>query len=163
MALTLESANKVRQKTRMITRDPGVFYALKAFFLDWAANHGNADLQLITFSDSSTSTDLDAANVNTGYSPIGGVACKVYVLYAKNAGTGDGTDSYISLHNATDNASANLITAPIQDDNDAFLFVSKSGVSFATDLTISAATTAGGATESTAGNGANGFVIIGAA
>ncbi len=162
MALTLESANKVRQKTYMITRDPVVFFSLKAFFLDWAINHGNADLQLITFSDSTTSTDADAANINTGYSPIGAVTSTVYVLYAKNAGSGDGTDSYISLHNATDNASANYVTGIIQDDKDAFLFISKQGITFGTDLTISAATTAGGATESTAGNGANGFVIIGA-
>lgn len=155
MALTLESAGKVRQKTRAITRNPAVFYSLKAFFLYWATNKNNADLQILPFS----AADIVQA---TGVSPIGGVTSTVYVLYAKNAGAGDGTDSFISLHNATDNASAPLVTAVIQDDDDIIYHLYPEGIVFATDLTISGATAAGGATESAEANAADGFVIVGA-
>lgn len=160
MALALESAGKVSQKSRKYNLNPLVFYSLKAFFLYWATNKGNEDLQLIPFSDSTTATD--GISQATGYSPIG-VASRLYVLYAKNNGAGDGTDAFIGVHNATDNASAPLVTAVIQDDNDQFILVNPNGWVFGTDLTISAATTNGGATESAANNSADGFVIIGAA
>lgn len=117
-------------------------------------------LQFIPFSPSTT--EADGICQNTGYSPIGAVASTVYALFAKNSGAGDGTDSFISLHNATDNASAPLVTAVIQDDNDEFVVFKHNGFAFGTDLTISGATTAGGATESAAANAAAGFVIVGA-
>ena len=156
MALTLESAGKVRQKTRMYTLNPLVFQTLKAFFLYWATNKNNADLQLIPFDSTLICTD-------TGYSPIGNVTSTVYFVYAKNAGSGDGTDSYIRIYNETANTTNTnaFITGLISDDNDTFMFVSPTGVVYGTDLTISADTGTDG-TESTATNAADGFVIVGA-
>lgn len=156
MALTLESANKVRQKTNMITLPPSVFYQLKAFFLDWAMNHGNADLQYIPFS----TTDI---TTNTGYSPIGGVTSTFHFLYAKNPGAGDGTNAYIRLYNDTTNTTNTLayVTGLISDDNDYFTFSSPNGIVFGTDLTISS-DTGTDATESAAANAAIGFVIVSA-
>ena len=162
MALSLQAASLVRQKTKMYNLSPAVFYALKAFFLYWATNKGNADLQYIPFSNI-TSADPGICQA-TGYSPIGAVTSTVHVLYARNDGTGDGTNSFISLHNNTTNTDVDLafVTGLISDDNDEFLFVSPKGITFGTDLTISAATTNGGATESAAANAANGFVIVAA-
>ena len=173
MALTLEAAGKVRQKaySALLNSDRGTttgagstaaFYALKAFFLWWSSNKSNADLQFIPFSNI-TSADPGIAQ-NTGYSPIAGVTSTVHFLWARNDGTGDGTDSFISLHNSTTNTNVDLayVTGLISDDNDSFFFVSIPGIVFATDLTISAATTNGGQTESAAANAANGFVIVAA-
>lgn len=116
-------------------------------------------LQFIPFSSDATG---DGIIQNTGYSPIGGVASTVYGVYAKNPGAGDGTDSFFALHNAADNASAPLLVEVIQDDYDEVIVVKHDGLVFGTDLTISAATAAGGATESAAANAACGFVIVGA-
>lgn len=166
MALSLEDANKVRQKAvaAVGTADKGtsaanntaVYFALKAFFMDWAINHGNANLQFIPFS----TTDI---TTNTGYSPIGGVTSTVYFVYAHNPGAGDGTDAYIRLYNETSNTTNTnaFITGLISDDYDSFVFVSGKGIVFGTDLTISS-DTGTDATESSAANAANGFVIVGA-
>lgn len=166
MALSLESANKVRQKAvaAVGTQDKGtsagqntaVYFALKAFFADWAINHGNADLQWIPFSTTDVTT-------NTGYSPIGGVTSTVYFVYARNPGLGDGTNAYIRLYNDTTNTTNTLayVTGLISDDFDSFVFVSGKGIVYGTDLTISS-DTGTDATESAAANAANGFVIVGA-
>ena len=122
---------------------------------DYLVGNGNPDLQILPFG----TADIVTAN---GYSPIGAVTSTVYGFFAKNPGAGDGTDSFISLHNTTDNTSANLVTVVISDDNDEFTLISPQGIVFGTDLTISAATAAGGATESTATNAADGFVLVGA-
>ena len=99
---------------------------------------------------------------NLGYSPLD-VACQVYGWYGKNTGSSDGTDSYITLHNAANNASVPFVTNLIQDDNDEFSSIFPKGLDFGTDLTISGATTQGGATESAAADACDGFVIVGAA
>lgn|SRR3990167_3643184 len=163
MALTLESANLVRQKVKLYQNfNTAMFGALKAFFLYWAGSKSNADLQYIPFSNI-TSADPGICQA-TGYSPIGGVTSTVHVFYVKNDGTGDGTDSFVSLHNNTTNTNVDLayVTGLIDDDNDQFLYINPEGLVFATDLTISAATTNGGATESAAANAGNGFVIVSA-
>lgn len=169
MALTLVTAQKVKQAAMYAVQagsltapaPPLAFYALKAFFNDWAINHGNADLQFIPFSNI-TSADPGIAQ-NTGYSPIGGVTSTVYFVYAKNDGSGNGTNSYIRLYNDTTNTTNTLayVTGMISDDNDAFVFMSTLGIVYGTDLTISA-DTGTDATESAAANAANGFVIVGA-
>lgn len=161
MALSLQSANLVRQKTRMYNLSPVAFHTLKGFFQWWATHKGNENLQLIPFSDSSSATD--GICQNTGYSPIGAVTSTVYVLYAKNAGDGDGTDAYIRLYNETANTTNTnaFVTGLISDDDNEFIMVNPNGWVFATDLTISS-DTGTDATESTAGNSADGFVIVGA-
>lgn len=166
MALSLESASKVRQKAvaAVATQDKGtsasnntaVYYALKGFFQDWAINHNNADLQILPFGTADVTT-------NTGYSPIGAVTSTVYFVYARNPGAGDGTNAYIRLYNESSNTTNTnaFITGLISDDYDSFVFVSGKGIVFGTDLTISS-DTGTDATESAATNAANGFVIVGA-
>lgn len=162
MALALENQRNVWRKVEQFldSHDAGTatsaavnaFRALK----EWLASTANAtQFQFVPFSAALIVT-------NTGYSPIG-EACRVYGLYGKNTGGSDGTDSFLALHDAADNASAALVATVIQDDNDEVTWIDPNGMAFATDLTISGATTIGGATESAAADACDGFVIVGAA
>lgn len=99
---------------------------------------------------------------NLGYAPVG-VPCQVYGWYGKNTGASDGTDSYVTLHNAANNASVPFVVNLIQDDNDEFFSIFPKGLDFGTDITVSGATTIGGATESAAAAACDGFLILGAA
>lgn len=161
MALTLQDQVNVWLKAEARLSDLGASKVAQDAFRALRERLVSAGIQLqyIAFSDA-TAGDPGICQ-NTGYSPVG-VPCTVYGLYARNRGAGDGTDSFISLHNAADNASAPLVTAVIQDDNDEFIAIKYNGWTFGTDLTISGANSAGGATESAAANAAVGFVIIGA-
>jgi hypothetical protein len=162
MAITLEDGQRVWLKVAayLSSHDEGgassaavdTFRALK----DWMVSpRGNPQLQFIPYSAAAIVTNL-------GYAPIA-VPCKVYGWYGKNTGGSGGTDSYITLHNAANNASVPFLTNLIQDDNDEFAAVYPRGIAFGTDITISGATTIGGATESAAADSADGFIIIGAA
>ena len=166
MALTLESAGLVRQKTYMYNLNVFNRKALQAFFHWWSTNKGNANLQFIPFSNSTVASDTSTGGTatDTGWSPIAGVTSTVYVFYAKNDGSGTGIDSYVSLVNSTANttASAFYITGLIAEKNDEFMFVYPNGLVFGTDLTITAVTSLGGATESATGDAVNGFVVVGA-
>lgn len=173
MALTLEAANLVRQKTFAYQLDPMTRKALNGFFAYWAQSKQNADLQLIRYANNTTVSDsLGSGGIcqDTGFSPIAGVTSTVYAFYGRNvnaatggSGTGDGTDSYIRLFNATTNATlaSAPITCMIDDDDDTFLYLNRKGLIFGTDLTISADTGTAG-TESAISNAAAGFVIVGA-
>ena len=81
MALSTESANLVRQKTRMYTLNPAVFYSLKAFFLYHATHNGNADLQFVPF-DATSATAADGQDHGID------AAHQVYFVYCKKAATG---------------------------------------------------------------------------
>src|SRR6188768_1537250 len=98
MALSLVTANQARNKalaavavatgTTAGSGDPIAQYALKSFFLNWAANKGNADLQFVPFSEA----NADAA----GGTAIVDAPCKVYFVYTKkeNAATDNWTKLY---------------------------------------------------------------------
>jgi hypothetical protein len=162
MALTLENGQDMwrRVAAYLSAHDQGTaspaaveaFRGLRAWLVE---QNGNPTLQFVPFSAADIVTNL-------GYSPLD-VPAKVYAMYVKNTGGSDGTDSYITLHNAANNASVPFITVLIQDDDDEAFFISARGVDFTTDVTVSGATTAGGATESAAADSADGFLIIGAA
>lgn len=159
MAIALESGAAVWRKVEkaLTGASPAAQLAFKGLRRWLVEQNKNPDLQFIPFSAADIVT-------NTGYSPIG-VPGSVYGIYVKNSGTGDGTDSFFALHNAADNASAALFAAVIQDDDDEIvaLYPLSGGLAFGTDLTLSAATTIGGATESAEANAGDGFVIVGAA
>jgi hypothetical protein len=163
MALSLESASLVQQKayatingTLESAQSRIAWEAARSFFQYWAQS-GNADLQVLPFA----TTDVVPA---TGYSPIG-VASQLYFVFAKNPGAGDGTDSYLSVHDAADDADPDTVhvMVRIEDDNDVQFAVNPKGWDLATDLTIHASTTAGDSTDSAAANAADGFMIVGAA
>jgi len=161
MALTTEDGQRVWLKVEqyLSSHDQGgaspaavnAFRALK----DWMVGaKGNPALQFVTYSTTNIGTGTDGYNLT--------VVGKVYGWYGKNPGASTGTDSYVTLHNAADNASVPFLTNLIQDPNDEFANIYPRGIAFGTDITISGATTAGGSTESALVDTAEGFLIIGA-
>ncbi len=159
MALTLQNGIQVWQKVEkfLANANPGAQKAFRGLKEWMVTQKGNPTLQFIPF----TAADIV---VNTGYSPIGGVASRVLALYAKNPGAGDGTNAYIRVYNDTTNTTNTLayISGLIDDDNDSFFIVNPQGWAYATDVTISS-DTGTDATESAAANAADGFVILMAA
>jgi hypothetical protein len=161
MALTLEAYQNVWRKVDQFFSSHnaghagpahvGAFAALKANLI----TRGVVNLQFLPFAAADIVTNL-------GYSPLD-VPAKVYGLYIKNPGNSTGTDSYITLHNAANNASVPFITGLIQQVDDEFSYINARGADFTTDVAISGATTAGGATESAAADAGDGFLIVGAA
>ena len=154
MALSLEAAGKVRQKTRMYSRNPATADVLKAFFRNHAEK-GNADLQLVFLDDADlTGTDgVVAADA----------ACTLYVAFLRKRGTA--TDSYFKLYdNATDDgtAGAERVTVATLEASEDHLGMFPSGMDFATGIVATSHTTSNGTTDSTAGDSGDGFLIIGA-
>ena len=160
-AFALESAGRVRQKTRAITRNPCVFYILKAFFLHLAANKSNPDLQILPFSG----TD---AEVSTGTVLATGVAT-LYLVWGKKTNTA--TDAYLTVYDdASDDTTTTRTIASL-----AFLLAGAStnvagesivvfpdGIPVLRAVNVISYTTQPGSTASTAGDAPNGFVIVGA-
>ena len=163
MALSLESAGKVRQKARIYTREPLIADQLKAFFKWWAANRGNADLQLVPFNG----TDTEAANgANFGLAAAG----NIYVVYGKkpriaedvflavldDASGAEGTTFLMSLGFFAVNGTT--ATLPQEEQ----IVVNTTGWPFAAGVNVKAYTTVAGTTDSTAGAAPDGFYIVGA-
>lgn len=168
MALATTNANIARQKaliavygtgtgTSTNTVSPYHFYAVKAFFLHWAANKGNADIQFIPYS-------AEDATVNNGTDKVG-AASTLYVWYGKGRRTSGSTAAFEAIHDAADNTATTTTvwTSKLNASGQAFLFVAPNGVALATGLTISSATAVGGSTETvSAANSSDGFIIVGA-
>lgn len=171
MALTTTNANVARQKaynavygtgtgTTTNTVSPYHFYAIKALFLHLAANKGNPDLQFIPYTAEQAVTDK-------GTSLVGG-ACTLYAWFGKARRTSGTTNAYEQLWDGTggggdsdiigDEISVHRIKATGQQ----FLEVHPNGWAAATDITIVSATAPEGATESSAANSTDGFIIVGA-
>lgn len=163
MALALESAVKVRQKTRMYTQSPLVFYALKGFFLWWASHKGNADLQLVPYAG----VDAEGAN---GYNSGIAAACHIYAFYGKKTATAE--DVYMDILDDASGAEGTAIVAAIGflGENgtsttlpqDEAIAIWTNGIPIAAGVNIKAYTTAAGTTDTTAGAAPNGFFIVGA-
>src|SRR3990167_3897112 len=151
MAISIESANLVRQKTRMYTKNPLIFYTLKAFFLYHSTNKSNADLQLILLDDADLTGTDGVVSADA--------ACVLYVAYLKKRATA--TDSYLKLYDdATDDSTAanERITLPILEASEDHIAVFPSGVTFATGIVATSHTTSNGTTDSTAGDSGDGFL-----
>jgi hypothetical protein len=156
MAFSGESAVKTRQRAYEITRSPGIFYILKAFFLHMAANKGNPDLQFLTY------VAEDALGASGSVLLSG--ACRVYVLYGKKTATAE--DAYMELFDDATNDGTigdQRVGLPFLEASEENIFVSPAGVSFATGVVAKLYTTLAGTTDTTSGAGVNGFVIIGSA
>lgn len=154
MALSLESANKVRQKTRAYTRDPMVMYALKSFF-HRHNQKGNADLQLV---------EIDDADI-TGTDGVvsADAACTVYVVFVRKRGTA--TDAYFKLFDsATDDATAGngRLVLPLLEASEDNIVIFADGLDMATGVVSTSHTAYSTTTDSTAGDAGDGFLIIGA-
>lgn len=162
MAISLESAGKVRQKTYGLGLDPLVYRQLQAFFQYWATHKGNADLQFLPFA----STSIDDA----GGQVLADAACTVYAVYLRKGSldqrtAGTATDSYVALFDdATDDAGAGTdgrLTLPSLTASESSLYLNPAGIACATGVVVKAYTDFDGTTDSSAGDAPNGFVIIG--
>lgn len=162
MAISLEAASKVRQKTYALGLDPLVYAQLKAFFHYWADHKGNADLQYIPF----LGTSID----DSGGQVLADAACTLYAVYSRK-GTldqrtaGTATDAYLALFDdATDDAGAGTdgrLTLPSLTASESNFWCSPSGIVCATGVVAKSYTDFDGTTDSSAGDAPNGFVIIG--
>lgn len=158
MALTLESAGRVRQKARLLwLRNPGVFYAVKTWFLYHATNNGNPDLQFVAIDGNTNASD----GGNTASQVLADAPCKVYVLYLKKTGA---TATFFKATNHASTATTDgtqdlgykLTTA--SEEN---VFIYPAGHTLSVGLTVTEDTTATGSTLTLAANKIDGFVIIG--
>lgn len=155
MAISIESANLVRQKARVYLKNPLIFRILQAFFAYHSAQKANANLQLINLDDADlTGTDgVVAADA----------ACTLYVVWLKKRATA--TDSFFKLYDdATDDSTAGneRVTFPTLEASEDHIVVFPSGLTMATGIVATSHTTANGTTDSTAGDSGDGFLIIGA-
>jgi hypothetical protein len=172
MALTTANANIARQKaynavygtgtgTTSDSVSPYHFMAIKQFFLYWAMNKGNADLQFIPY------TAEQAVTSTNGASLVGG-ACTLYVWFAKGRRTSGTTAAFDWLWNGT---AAGGDSDPIGDEiavqrfnaaGQQFLLVHPNGYAVSTDVSVVSTTAIDGTTESSAANSSDGFIIVGA-
>ena len=154
MALSLQSATLVRQKTRAFARNPMIFYALKAFF-HYHAQRGNRDLEIVYVDD----TDI----TGTDGVVVADAAAVVYVAFIRKPSTA--TDAYFKLFdNATVDTTAGdgRVVIPLLEASEDNILVFPQGLDMAAGVVATSHTTYSGSTDSTAGDAGYGFVIIGA-
>ena len=155
MAITLESANLVRQKTRMYTRDPFVLGILKTFFHNHSTQKRNPDLQIVLIDDADTT--------GTNGVIVADAACTVYVAFVRKRATT--TDSYFKLF---DNATVDTTTTDqrlsmaLLEASEDQIMVFPDGLTMAAGIVATSHTQAEGSTDSTAGDSGDGFIILGA-
>ena len=163
MAISTESAGKVRTKTYMAVRNPLVYGSLKALFLHLSSQKKNPDLQYVPFSG----TDIEGS----GGKVLADAACTLWAVYARK-GTIDGrtagtaTDAYLAIFDdATDDAGAGTdgrLVLPVLVASEEVFWTSPDGLVLAAGCVAKAYTDFDGTTDSSAGDAPNGFVIIGA-
>lgn len=158
MALVTENANLVWQKAKaaLMNANPASQNAFLALKMYLATQKRNPDLQFIAFT-------AEQAVTNNGTDMIG-AASTLYGWYANGRRTSGTTSSFLALHAAADNTATTttLVTSRFKVLGQAFSYINPFGLACETGMTISAATTVGGATESSAADAADGFVIVGA-
>ena len=159
MAVVLESSQLVWQKVKNALANAGpasqeAFRGLKQYL---ATQGGNPDLQFISYSEAQAIVDHGTDLV--------GAACKLYGFYGKASRTSGTNVAFVAIHAAADNSATTttLDTVRIKAAGQTFSIIHPRGHASETGLTIASATTVGGPTESTTPDGADGFVVIGAA
>ena len=162
MALSLVSATLTRQKVYNAfqgTNNPSIKQRLwwttaREFFNQWVTQ-GNADLEFVPFSEAQAD-DADGTGIVDA-------ACKIYLFYVNKTGT-SATENTVKLFESasvdTDAATQTLsiiLNAAAQEA----LLVYPTGFAQATGVTVTQHTTIEGSTD--ASDGADGFIVIGAA
>ena len=158
MALTVQDGVLVWQKVSkaLLGANPASQAAFRDLKNYMTTQGGNPQLQFIPYTAAQATTNL-------GTSLVGG-ACTLYGWYEKNARTSGTTAAFSALHDAADNSATTttVVTRKFNATGQQFAYVDSVGHACATDVVISSATAVGGATESSAANAGNGFVIVGA-
>lgn len=143
-----------RVKIALAGADPLVVRVFKELKAQLSQVKGNPNLQYVPYNTAQITT-------NGGYSPDVDAAM-VLGFYAKGARTTGTTAAFVDLHDATSNGATTTTIAGFKFNltGQEYAAVFASGFRLTTELTISGATTVGGATESTAADTANGFVLL---
>ena len=155
MALSLENALAVKQQAfGYVTLSVKAQTELKAFFSYHAQHNKNVDLDFIAFANLTADTAVADA------------ACKVYFIYLKKQATA--TAAYFKINDhatVAGGASGADMTSCVEmaSSGDEVVLVYPGGLAHGTGVAIASQTTPAGNTDSTSGDGPNGFIIIGAA
>lgn len=158
MAISLQNSQLVWQKVAkaLAGASPAAQEAFRNLKTYIATQGGNPQLQFVPFSAEQITTD-------GGYTPVVGTAL-VYGWYAKARRSSGTTAAFMSLHDATTNGATTttIDTAKFNLTGQDAFGIHSIGFRLGTDLTVACATAVGGATESSAADAADGFVIVGA-
>lgn len=160
-AKSLEGANLVWQRVNKALWATSGSPVEKAAFLrtlkNWLATQkGNPRLQFVSFSNVTTD-----AQVSPEVSASGAT---IYAIFAKKQNTA--TDAYLKVNDSATVAGgasgADMkICIPLLVGNDEVAIIFQPGLIFATGIVVASETTAAGGTDTTTGDGPNGFMIIG--
>ena len=151
MALSLESANLVRQRVLAETRKPKTQAQLKALFSYLAQHKGSPNLQFVTF-----------AALQATDTVIADAACKVYAIYTKKPSASTVTSFFkLTDHASTGSGTAETLKFPMLTNSED-LVQFPDGLAMAAGVTLLAHTTSDGTTASAAADRADGWVIVGA-
>lgn len=173
MAFSGSNANVARQKaynavygtgtgTSSDSVSPYHFYAIKQFFLHWAINKGNADLQFVPYSAEDAVVTTDGTTLCTA-------ACTLYAWYGKGRRTTGTTAAFESLYQGnagggdSDPVGDIILSQRLNLTGQQWLTIHPNGfIVSSAGLSIVSTTAIDGTTESSAANSHDGFVIIGA-
>lgn len=155
-AKVLEGANQVWERVNIALQgaSPEVQGLFKALKLWLATQKGNPRLQYLPFTD----VTVDQA---TALTAGGGT---LYAIYAKKGNTA--TDAYFKVNDsatlAGGAAGINFTNVfPLLNAREEVAAFFQPGQAIATGLTVASETTGVGGTDSTAGDGPSGFMIVG--
>lgn len=154
--IALEGPNQVWQRVNNMLQgaSPETKAAFRSLKQWLSTQKGNPKLQLVIFSAEDIVTNL-------GYSPDCDAAL-IYGIYVKGRRTTGTTAAFFAAHDATDNSATTttVFTKKFNLTGQEGLYIDPVGFRLTTELTLSCATTVGGATESSAADACDGFVII---
>lgn len=168
MALTTESAGRVRQKaylsvygtgtgTTSTNNSPFNYYVFKALFLHLAANKGNPDLFYKNVDGTYSASD-GGANASQ---VLCDAACTLYAVFLRKTGAtevifkGSNSATTAGTDGTQDSAIALTVAGSVE-------IVYPDGRALSSGLTVTENTTRTGSTLTLKANRADGFVIIGA-
>lgn len=158
MAQALQDGVLVWQKVKnaLVAANPATQNAFRDLRQYLATQGGNPQLQFIAFS-------AEGIVTNTGFQAMD-VASTLFAVYANGRRTTGTTSSFFAVHAAADNAATTttILTERFKAVGQSFGAVFPTGMAVETAVTLSAATAVGGATESSAADACDGFIIIGA-
>lgn len=161
MALSLESANLVRQKvyaalqgTNNSTAKQQLWWTAAREFFNQHVTRGNANLEFVPF-DEAQADDADGTGLVDA-------ACEVFIVYVNKLSAAT-ANTFKLFDNATVDTTATdqTISIPLDAASQEAMIIYPTGFSHAAGVTVTQHTTIEGATDGS--DGGDGFIVIGAA
>ena len=157
MAISTQVASKAKRRAfsalSVLGLSSSASQALSTLFQELSQKKGNPDLQVVEF-DLQTSAASDAV--------IADAACTLYGIFVKKSSTATGAWLKGSDHASAASSTAEEFAQELNAASQEVAVVYPQGYAQGTGWTFGADTTASGSTNSTAGDGPKGFVILGA-